>query len=54
MNILKKLYKKITEYMKPKCPNCKTNLIETIWIDNTVELNCEICKYHKKYNDSYP
>lgn len=46
--------KKFNEWMKPKCPNCKKTLTKTVWVNNTVELDCEVCKYHQEYNDSYP
>ena len=37
--------KKIDNYLKPKCPNCKNILSKTVWADNTVELYCDTCKY---------
>jgi Zn ribbon nucleic-acid-binding protein len=51
---MKKLIKKLIKWFKLKCPNCKTILKKEVWTDNTVELTCTTCKYHKTYNDSYP
>lgn len=52
--IIKSVYQKIYNYMKRKCPNCDTYLTESVYIDNTIKLDCEKCKYHEEYNDSYP
>ncbi len=49
-----KFLEKIIDCFTSNCPNCKTKLTETVDSQNTVYLDCDVCKYHYEYNDSYP